>query len=58
MGTTPAARTVHVVNADPDVRRSFERLLLAAGFAPVLYATAFCLSSVSARLTVSTERSR
>ena len=40
MGTTPPDRTVHVANGDPDARRSFERLLLAAGFAPVLYATA------------------
>ena len=30
---------VHIVDHDADVRRSLERLLLAAGFTPVLYAT-------------------
>ena len=40
MGTSPPERTVHVASGDPDAGRSFERLLLAAGFAPVLYATA------------------
>jgi two-component system, LuxR family, response regulator FixJ len=40
MGTTPPERTVHVVSDDPDVRSSFERLLLAGGFAPVFYGTA------------------
>jgi two-component system, LuxR family, response regulator FixJ len=40
MGTRPPERTVHVVNDDPDVRRSLERLLLAWGYTPVLYATA------------------
>jgi two-component system, LuxR family, response regulator FixJ len=40
MGTRPPERTVHVVNDDPDVCRSLERLLLAWGYTPVLYATA------------------
>jgi two-component system, LuxR family, response regulator FixJ len=40
MGTIPFERTVHVVSDDPDVRRAFERPLLAVGFVPVLYGTA------------------
>jgi two-component system, LuxR family, response regulator FixJ len=35
----PADRTVHIVDDDADVRRSLERLLDAAGFDPVSYAT-------------------
>ena len=37
--TTSTKHTVHVVDDDPDVRRSLEQLLLAAGFDPVLYET-------------------
>ena len=36
----PDERTVYVVDDDADVRRSLERLLLAAGFTAVLHATA------------------
>ena len=36
----PDERTVYVVDDDADVRRSLERLLLAAGFRAVLHATA------------------
>jgi two-component system, LuxR family, response regulator FixJ len=39
----PAERSVHVVDDDADVRRSLERLLLSAGFRPVLYQNAFAL---------------
>src|ERR671914_512144 len=35
----PHEPMVHVVDDDADVRRSLERLLLSAGFTPVLYAT-------------------
>jgi two-component system, LuxR family, response regulator FixJ len=35
----PIERTVHVVDDNADVRRSLKRLLLSAGFMPVLYAT-------------------
>jgi two-component system response regulator FixJ len=35
----PNDRTVHIVDDDADVRRSLERLLDAAGFDPVSYAT-------------------
>lgn len=33
----PTERIVHVVDDDADVRRSLERLLLSAGFTPLLY---------------------
>jgi FixJ family two-component response regulator len=36
----PADRTIHIVDDDADVRRSLERLLDAAGFDAVSYATA------------------
>jgi two-component system response regulator FixJ len=36
----PTERTVHVVDDDADVRRSLERLLLSAGFTPVLHDSA------------------
>ena len=37
-GTTmPAGPTCHVVDDDPEVGRSLERLLLSAGFTPILY---------------------
>ena len=39
----PAERIVHVVDDDADVRRSLERLLLSAGFTPVLHRNAFAL---------------
>jgi two-component system response regulator FixJ len=46
----PAERTVHVVDDDAAVRRSLERLLDAAGFAVVAYATATALLEAASRL--------
>jgi two-component system response regulator FixJ len=43
-------RTVHVVDDDADVLRSLERLLLAAGFTPVLYGSAFAVMDAPSRL--------
>ena len=38
-----AERLVHVVDDDADVRRSLERLLLAAAFTPILYDNGFAI---------------
>jgi two-component system, LuxR family, response regulator FixJ len=46
----PAERIVHVVDDDPDVRRSLERLLLSAGFTPLLYASGFAVLNATGRL--------
>ena len=43
-------RTVHVVDDDADVLRSLERLLLSAGFTPVLYKSEFALMDAASRL--------
>ena len=43
-------RTVHVVDDDADVLRSLERLLLAAGFTPVLYKSAFAVMDAASGL--------
>jgi len=43
-------RTVHVVDDDADVLRSLERLLLSAGFTPVLYKSAFAVMDAASRL--------
>ena len=43
-------RTVHVVDNDADVLRSLERLLLSAGFTPVLYKSAFAVMDAPSRL--------
>jgi two-component system response regulator FixJ len=48
--TTAGRRTVHVVDDDPDVLRSLEQVLLAAGFDPVLYETPFALLDAVDRL--------
>jgi two-component system response regulator FixJ len=50
MATTSGSRTVHVVDDDPDVLRSLEQVLLAAGFHPVLYETPFALLDAVDRL--------
>jgi two-component system, LuxR family, response regulator FixJ len=39
----PSERVVHVVDDDADVRRSLKRLLLSAGFLPVLYNSGFAV---------------
>ena len=46
----PAERIVHVVDDDADVRRSLERLLLSAGFTPILYASGFAVLNAAAGL--------
>jgi len=43
-------RTVHIVDDDADVLRSLERLLLAAGFTPVLYKSAFAVMDAASGL--------
>ena len=47
-----AERIVHVVDDDADVRRSLQRLLLAAGFTPILYDDAFAVLDRVADLVV------
>jgi two-component system response regulator FixJ len=44
-------RTVHVVDDDADVLRSLERLLLSAGFTPVLHKSAFAVMDAASGLT-------
>jgi two-component system, LuxR family, response regulator FixJ len=44
-------RTVHVLDDDADVLRSLERLLLSAGFTPVLYKSSFAVMDAASRLT-------
>jgi two-component system, LuxR family, response regulator FixJ len=46
----PGERTVHVVDDDADVRRSLERLLVSAGFTPVLYGSASALLARASEL--------
>jgi two-component system response regulator FixJ len=43
-------RTVHVVDDDADVLRSLERLLLSAGFTPVLYKSSLAVMDAASRL--------
>src|SRR5690606_30211004 len=49
-GVMDPARIVHVVDDDPDRRRSLEELLLSAGFTPILYPTPFALLNVASSL--------
>jgi two-component system response regulator FixJ len=44
-------RVVHVVDDDADVLRSLERLLLSAGFTPVLHKSAFAVMDAASGLT-------
>jgi two-component system, LuxR family, response regulator FixJ len=46
----PTERIVHVVDDDADVRRSLERLLLSAGFTPVLYESGFAVLDAASGL--------
>jgi two-component system response regulator FixJ len=46
----PTERIVHVVDDDADVRRSLERLLLSAGFTPVLYDSGFAMLEAASGL--------